>query len=235
MPTSNLPPRLLSRKIQWPNVTRLFDKEGQQFQIRPIDTADIPALAAFFKKFSPYLQGSIRQNFFEEFFYHTQAALLSNWEKDSIEKLYFFGLMESLSDKKMIMAFGCVRDAYDLVIQNLNVTLDPELRGKDFSTIYAQYLDELWQNCGTDYVYGFMSTQHTFSQKIFLKIGGKFGGILPGIFRRTLDQTTYYRDTELFMYKFYQNAEDYLKNLEDCEALPELELHLKELVSRLKK
>lgn len=235
MKEEKLPPRLLSRKIQWPNISRVFEKNGQSFQIRPIDKKDIPFIAPFFKKFSPYLLGSIRQNFFEESFYQKEVALLSNWDQDSLEKLYFFGLLETLPENKLIMAFGCVRDAYDLVIQNLNVTLDTGFRGQDISIEYATYLDEVWQKCGTDYVYGFMSTRHTFSQKIFLKMGAQFGGVLPGIFRRTEDQKTYYRDTELSMYKFYNGAENYLKSLEECEVIPELHTQVQELLMKFKK
>lgn len=228
----SIPTRSLDRKIVWPKIIREFEKNDQNFCIRPIDEKDIPVLAQFFRTHSPYFLGSIRQNFFDESFYKNESCLLKNWKNDSENKLHFFGVLETLPDKKIIMGFGCVRDAYDLVVQNLNVTLDPAYRGQDISIEYAVYLNDLWQQCGADYVYGFISTRHVLSQKVFLKLGGKFGGILPGIFRRTLDGTTYYRDTELFMYKFYNDAEKYLSDLKNCKIVSELKSDIQQLLNQ---
>lgn len=229
-----IPTRSLNRRIVWPKLIREFEKNGQKFCIRPIAEKDISPLALFFQTHSSYFYGSTRQNFFDESFYKKESCLLENWETDSKNKLHFFGILETLPEKKMIMGFGCVRDPYDLVIQNLNVTLDPTYRGQDIAGEYVHYLDTLWQQSGADYTFGYMSTRHVLSQKMFLKLGGKFGGILPGILRRTLDGKNYYRDTELFMYKFFNGAENYLSPLQNCQVVPELEKDMRDLLNEIK-
>lgn len=230
-----MPTRPLNRVIVWPRKIHEFEKGGQKFRLRPIDTGDITPLARFFHDFSPYLQGSARQNFFEENFYSQQVCQLSHWNEDSHQKLYFFGVLETLPEQKLIMGFGCQRDPYDLVIQNLNVTLDPSFRGQDISGEYASYMDQLWLECGTDYVYGLISTRHVFSQRIFQKLGGKFGGILPGYFRRSLDGKNYFRDSEVYMYKFYNDAENFFSPIENCQVMPEFFRDVEALLAKMRK
>lgn len=133
------PTRPLGRRIVWPRMVREFDKAGRGFRLRPIDRPDIPALARFFREHSPYLLGSARQGFFDESFYERDVCLASRWQEDAERKLYLFGVLETVADGRIVMGFGCMRDPYDLVVQNLNVTLDPILRGQDISIAYAAY------------------------------------------------------------------------------------------------
>jgi hypothetical protein len=225
---------LNGRSIHWPKKIQDFKKGEDVFRIRPIDREDIGALALLYRQHCPYFLGSTRQSLFQESFYEAEVALLSHWEQDSLAKLYFFGVIEHVNKGRIVMGFGCRRDPYDLVIQNLAVILDPEYRNQDLSNEYVSYLDQLWEESGADYAYGLMSTQHVISQNIFLKFGAQCGGILPGIFRRTHDGKNYYRDTETIMYKFYNGAEKYCRFPKPDQVAQESLTHIEALVKGAK-
>ncbi len=226
--------RSLDRSIVWPKMIVDIQKEDQRFQIRPIDHKDIHELSELYRNYCPYFLGSARQHLLEESFYSEQVSLLSNWDDDSHKKIYFFGVMEHVNKNRIVMGFGCQRDPYDLVIQNLAVILDPEYRKQNLGADYVKYSDNFWAQSGTDYVFGLLSTRHTYSQKMFLKAGARYGGFLPGVFRRTFDGKNYYRDTEAYMYKFYNNSEKYCRDIGSCLVTEEAASHIEELIKKIK-
>lgn len=221
-----------AKGIVWPKIITKFQQKNTPFCLRPMDVRDINPVVDLYRKYCPYFYKSSRHSLLEKNFYQTEVCHRSQWQKHSKSRPYFFGIMEDLKLNKIIMAFGCRRDLYDKIIQNLAVILDPAYRGNQIADHYVSYLDNLWRKSGTDYVYGYMSMQHVASQKAFLKVGGHFGGILPGITRRTYDGKTYFRDSQIFMYKFYNNSEKYCTPLENCQLVPQAIDDMKKIINQ---
>lgn len=203
-----------TRAVAWPKKVVEFERDGVALRFRPIDTDDIPMVLDFYRRLCPYFHGSARQNLLEEHFYFDDVALLSRWAEDSTQKLFFAGVCEVIPSGELIMAFFCRRDPYDRIIQNLPVVISPSYRGKALAKDYMTYLDGLWRESGADYVYGFVSAQHILSQRMVFGLGGCAGGLLPGITRRS-SGGHYFRDAQVYVYKFYGEAQTYSTGAQD--------------------
>jgi RimJ/RimL family protein N-acetyltransferase len=207
--------RLTLPPVVWPKLVDTFEHEGRAYRIRPIDTPDIPAVAALYSTYYPHLYKSSRHYLLGEAFYREEACLLSSWQEDAGRKAYFMGLIETADTGEAIFAFGSCRELYDRAIQNLAIVLKPEYRGTFLTHHYLKYLEEVFRQSGVDYVYGTAQARDVIAQKLALKAGYKVGGIMPGAFRWAVDEDAYYRDMLVYMYKFYNGSEAYSTKPED--------------------
>ncbi len=209
--TLDLPP------VRWPKKIEEFEHQNKKYRIRPIDLKDIPIVASLYNTYYPHLYQSSRHFLLEESFYKTEAALLSNWESDSLEKNYFIGLIETVPENEIIFAFGAWKDPHDRMIQALAIVLKPEYRGVDLAHYPMDYLNRIIEESGVDYAFGTAQARDVIAQKICLRGGYKFGGIMPGAFRWSFDGKTYYRDMLIYVYKFFNGAEKYSTKPKDWQ------------------
>lgn len=207
----------IDKKIVWPKIIKEFEKDGIKYRIRPIDITDIDSVVEIYNQVMPYVLFSYNHDFLFQNLYHEQATLLSKWDEHAPTRRYFFGIIEEIETSKIIMAFGCRKDPYDLVIQNQAMVLLPEYRGNLFANIYIDYIDQIFEKSGADYVFGITSTQHVFAQKIVLFMGAGVSGFMPSFLRRTIKGKKYYRDHEVYVYKFYNGSEKYSVPLGDAK------------------
>ncbi len=211
--TLNLPP------VRWPKKIEEFEHQNKKYRIRPIDQKDIPIVVSLYNSYYPHLYQSSRHFLLEESFYETKAALLSNWEVDSLEKNYFIGLIETVPENEVIFAFGAWKDPHDRMIQALAIVLKPEYRGVNLAHQAMGYLNHIIEESGVDYAFGTAEARDLIAQRICLRGGYKIGGVMPGSFRWSFDGKTYHRDTLIYMYKFFNGAEKYSTQPQDWQLV----------------
>lgn len=195
--------------IRWPYLIETFTHQDINYQIRPIDKTDVEEVVAMFNNYYPHLFSSSRQDMQQQSFYESKVAMLADWESDSINKEYFIGVFEDLTNNHLAFAFGLFRDSFDKAIKGMAMVIHKDYRHTKLASYYVDYLVKFLEESGCDYVSVGISSSDLIAQNMAFKMGLRPGGIMPGAFRWSHDGEHYYRDMLIYFYKFCNGAEKY--------------------------
>ena len=206
----------------WPRIEVDKCTDSTNWVIRPICQKDVNQVVQLFREYYPELSGSEREHFLEESFFNSDVALLDSWEESCREKLWFVGVLQEVESRKIFGAFSFRKGKYDRIVQGTAMVIETSRRNKSFFAGVYDYWYTMIPAMPLEYYFTEVSTRHVYAQKIAVRLGLKMGGLMPGAIRRSKSENSFYRDTLIYMYRYFNGAEQRATLPENANILPEL-------------
>lgn len=214
--------KLSAEPLMWQRDCQWFQHEGREFVLRPLEGRDADDIAELYRIHYPSLWGSQREQFHSPDFFRERVALAECWDADRASKDYMFVVIEELASGQIIYAAGYAKDDVNRSVQGLAVCMNPAFRGKGVVKATYDYFFKAIPAMGIDYFHGTASARDVIAQKMALNLGLRFGGIMPGCWKWSVDGEHYYRDMLIYMYRYFNGSEAYATKPDDWRVLPEL-------------
>ncbi len=216
---------ITAKSVVWPVMD---EKVEAGFRHRRLRRADINEISELWRQSYPEIYGSTNSHSWilypEE--YEENVALEDNWEEDCRKKKYYMPVMEDASTGRIVSSMLCAKDDMNLQIKLLVGFIHPEYRkaatGFKIISVANEYLEQMGQASGAEYITTFAETWHSISQYLVRSWGWKIAGIFPGEYTRWRGGDQEYRGCTVHFYKFVGKGEQYATRPDEWSLLPEI-------------
>lgn len=215
------------KKVIWPYAAvRMINS---RFRGRMLGEKDFEAAAELWRSAYPELYGSSSK--YEWLLYPEQyegkVAVSEHWQEDRVQKAFCMPVIEDIHSGILAAGALYLKDDRNLHVEFSFGAVQPAYRkgssGEKLPAAILDYLRQLEEESGAEYLSAFCETWHNISQYLCLKVWGwKLAGIFPGQYTRWCGSNNEYRGCTVHFYKFLGEAEKYSSRPEEWEMIPEV-------------